>query len=248
MERADDLLPHYTIGHMKPSTRWFGALVAVFVLSVVLLLALPVDWAMRELATIPAVGSLVAALFQIFREQAALERQLLLQRDQQMFSVGAMSHMANVAFDKHVAFAEKYIAEVHSTVSTFFREGPTQKALEHAIKFADLRQEYAAWLPISTAIGLKPFEDAVRQIGALKGLVNDLRGSGDPERPKALSEMYTVFRNMLQLTGSLPIDEQPEMAIDVVVQRIREIIGIEQLTTLRRNLIEQAIAQAKRGA
>ena len=40
--------------------------------------------------------------------------------------------MAHTAFDKHVLFSEKYIAEVHKALVTLFRPGPTEEALRHA--------------------------------------------------------------------------------------------------------------------
>ncbi|MBI4795496.1 MAG: hypothetical protein HY790_06595 [Deltaproteobacteria bacterium] len=72
-----------------------------------------VDSLLREISKIPSVGALFVALFQLFRDEAAFEKQRALQADQQYFQIGATSHMANVAFDKHAAFSEEYIAQVN---------------------------------------------------------------------------------------------------------------------------------------
>ena len=72
---------------------------------------LPVG-AQRDLVAAPAIGSLFLALFQIFRDMAAHEKAVGLLELQNNFALGAMSHLANVAFDKHVSFCEKYAEEM----------------------------------------------------------------------------------------------------------------------------------------
>ena len=44
------------------------------------------------------------------------------------FTVGAASHMANVAFDKHVQFCEAYSGEMFSALTTLFARGPHAEA------------------------------------------------------------------------------------------------------------------------
>ncbi|MPX92090.1 hypothetical protein [Salinivibrio sp. VYel1] len=85
--------------------------------------------------------------------------------------------MANSVFDKHVEFCEKYLAEVHQTVVTLTREGPTKEALYHAGKLYTLRIEYTAWITPEIDEKLMPFEKAVRNIGAKSGLVGALSGA-----------------------------------------------------------------------
>ncbi len=43
------------------------------------------------------------------------EMQSKLQHEQQVFNLGAMSHMAGTVFDKHVQFSELYIEKVMET-------------------------------------------------------------------------------------------------------------------------------------
>lgn len=80
--------------------------------------------------------------------------------------------MANVTFDKHIEFCEMYMEEVHKTVSTLFRDGPTEVALSHAGRFNDLRQDYAAWITNDINEQLFPFEQALRELGSAKGFIN----------------------------------------------------------------------------
>lgn len=123
----------------------FKWLAIIFVASLVLIFFAPVD-IVRQVAGIPAVGALVAALFSIFKDQVAHERAVLLLEAENAFSMGATSHMANVAFDKHVSFCEEYVEEMFKTLSTLFQEGPTEKAMEHAGALYQIRRRWALWL------------------------------------------------------------------------------------------------------
>jgi threonine/homoserine/homoserine lactone efflux protein len=92
-----------------PAWKVYAVTVTILVLSFV------TAWmATSELLTailsIPGVAAMVAMLYQFIRDQAAHERALDLQEKQHRFDLGVTSHMANVAFDKHMAFVEKYIS------------------------------------------------------------------------------------------------------------------------------------------
>jgi hypothetical protein len=213
----------------------------VFVLSAGTGLLLPVGSALREIASIPAIAALVGALFTIFRDEAAFEKQQFLQRQQETFSLGTTSHMANVAFDKHVEFCEKYMAEVHRAVATLFREGPTTRALEHVARFVEIQRQYTAWIPTDVASELEPFENAVNRIGALSYLVDALSGSDQPGRKNAIDEMFGIVSDVLPAGKKVSIDGHPEIAVEVVKERIRAILGIEELTKIRRRLVQRAL-------
>ena len=63
----------------------------------------------RAVTALPAAAAVIAAIFQLVRDQAAHDRAIVLQAAQNGFAVGATSHMASVAFDKHVGFSEEYV-------------------------------------------------------------------------------------------------------------------------------------------
>lgn len=227
---------------MTHRPRTYAVLLLVFVGSALVTAVVPADGLLQAISAVPALGALFAALFQVFRDQATHERQLLLQQQQQAFSLGAASHMASKAFDKHAEFCEKYMAEVHLTVGTLFREGPTQLALTHASNLVQLKSQYSAWLTRGILEGLEPFEAALRKIGASSYLVEALNGSGDPERPKAVKEMYGVFKEVMVLGESRsPTTNRADVTIEAVEHRLRAILGIEQLTAIRQRLIERAL-------
>jgi hypothetical protein len=219
--------------------RWiYGALIVVFMLSAGSYLVLPVDTALHSIAAAPALLALFGALYQILRDHVAFERQRLLLQQQETLGLGVTSHMAQVAFDKHVEFCEKYLTELHETVDTLFREGPSREALKHVGRFALLRREYAAWLPREVADGLEPFEDAVNKIGALAVLE---RSQQTDERKVAVERMFEIFEQMLNLDRKIERGKEPNFAVEVVKEHIRGVLGINALTTLRRKLIDRAL-------
>ena len=149
--------------------------------------------------------------------------------------------MANKAFDKHAEFCEKYMNEVHLTFGTLFKEGPTQKVLEHVLKLVNLKNQYSAWLTKETLDSLAPFETALQNIGASSYLVEALRNTSNPERLKAISEMNKVFNEVMSIgEANPPTEDSTDVTIEAVEQKLRAVLGIEQLTSIRQRLIEQA--------
>ncbi|MGN5163607.1 hypothetical protein [Aeromonas dhakensis] len=220
-------------------TFWFGIAFVVGVSLGITFLA-PTNDIYRGIALLPGIAGLFAALFQLVRDHAAHQRNLEIQQEQQIFNLGATSHMANSVFDKHVEFCEKYLAEVHKTVVTLTREGPTREALKHAGNLYLLRVEYTAWITPEMDEKLMPFEKAVRDIGAKSGLVGALSGaeSRDDTRAKALEEMFDVFRNLLGI-GEVNIKDENATVI-AVKNRVREILQVSQLVLIREYLINRA--------
>ncbi|MEO2279176.1 hypothetical protein [Pseudoalteromonas pernae] len=218
---------------------WFGVAIVVGVSLGVTFFA-PIGDIYKGIASLPGVAGLVAALFQLVRDQAAHQRNLEILQEQQLFNLGATSHMANSVFDKHVEFCEKYLAEVHQTVVTLTREGPTREALEHAGKLYTLRIEYTAWITPEIDQKLMPFEQAVRNIGAKSGLVDALSGAEgrDDTRTKALEEMYDVFSNLMGI-GEVKVKDEDATVVEVK-NRVREILQVNQLVLIREYLINRA--------
>ncbi len=152
------------------------SLAIVFLLSFLGAWLLPMNDIFKGIFATPALIAMIGTLFQLARDHAAHENKIDLQRKQQIFNLGATSHMANVTFDKHVEFCEKYMAEVDDTVVTLYREGTTKEALEHAGKLYKLRRDYSAWLTEEIGNQLAPFENALRKIGAGQGFIESTSG------------------------------------------------------------------------
>ncbi|MEO6145710.1 MAG: hypothetical protein ABIT70_01410 [Sulfuriferula sp.] len=226
------------------------ALSVVFGALMISILLIPAAEWVKGMMAVPGVGSLLGALLQISRDSAEFERQKYLQMDQQIFSLGASSHMSTVAFDKHVAFCESYMAEVHETVGTLFREGPTEEAMACAQRLFALKREYAAWIPKSISLKLDPFEDALHKIGVKTHLVAALGSDQHEARSKAIDESYALFVNVLSLEKMKATDpnHKKEIAIENVKEEVRGILGINELFEIRNFIIQRSAQFARKGA
>lgn len=230
------------VPRMKQNQLTYFSIAAVFASSLALFLWSPAGEMIQTLASIPVVGSLVAALFRILRDQAVYDRQILLLDAQNRFSLGATSHMASVAFDKHVQFCEEYVAEVQKTLGTLFRAGPSENVLKHTGSLYSLQQKYALWLTPKIEDELELFESALRRIGANAHYIRMTPKAED--HSQRIAEMYKTFADVMgsKLMGAEWHGEKltEELAISMVIRRLRGILGIEELTAIRAALVDQA--------
>lgn len=222
-------------------------LAIVFALSVLGAWLLPIDAIFKGIFATPAFLTMIGALFQLARDHAAHESKLDLQRKQQIFNLGATSHMANVTFDKHVAFCEKYMAEVDKSVSTLYREGTTKEALKHANALYGVRREFSAWITEDIGLKLAPFENALRQIGAWQGFIENTNGheAYTDQRIKQINFVNNTLGRVLnltdpELTGNESGGVDEHVSEEAVKKKIREILDIESLVKLRKGLITEA--------
>lgn len=223
---------------------------AVFVLSLTLFLWLPSGEFIQQLAAVPLVGSLLGALFQLIRDQTAHDREMAVLEAQNRFSLGASSHMANVAFDKHVQFSEEYVAEVHKALRTLFREGPTPQVLEHTRALYLLQQKYAVWLTSKIEADLELFESALRRLGADAQYLKSVAGTKDT--PQRTAAMYKTFVNVIgsKFMGASKWDGEElseDLAVSMVIQRLRAILGTEELTEMRGAIVSKALSELRKG-
>jgi len=147
--------------------------------------------------------------------------------------------------NKHVEFCEEYMQEVHSTVLTLYRKGPTDLALNHAGELHKLRQKYAAWLTDEINEKLFPFEQALRSLGADQQFIATT--TGHPQynegRTEKIHKMYDDFKRLLTIDDEK--EEDPEIAVESVKKKVREILDIEDLVQLRKALISEARSSLK---
>jgi hypothetical protein len=218
---------------MKPKTIYI-ALTTVFVGALVVT-QLPVDNFVRTLAAVPAIGALLGALLQIARDRISYERSLLLLERQNSFSVGATSHMANVAFDKYVEFSEAYVSEVFETIATLFRRGSCKDAFEHANELLKIRRKWIVWLTPEVEATLEHFEDAIHKIGNCANLVEQVPGA-----QPAITQMYSL---VAEVFGEKEWEGKPitgDIAFKKIIESIRKVLGIDELTLLRSELVKRA--------
>lgn len=200
----------------------------------------PIAEIYKGLAALPAVGALVAALFQLIRDDAVHHRNKEIQEERHLFNLGATSHMANTVFDKHVEFSEKYLKEVHELVTTLTREGPTQSVLKHTDNLYSLRINYTAWITQEIEHELEPFEQAIRRIGANAYLARAYSGEDKSEgaRQRAVATMYDIFNQVMYIGESEAKDE--DATIEAIKEKIRKILRVNELVGIREYLIQKA--------
>jgi hypothetical protein len=96
------------------------------------------------------------------RELAELghQRSVLLAEMQNAFSMGTTSHMAAVAFDKHIGFCEEYVDAVSSVLRV---SGQGAKALD-VTNLIRIRQKWALWLTDDIDNKLDEFENLIQKV------------------------------------------------------------------------------------
>lgn len=223
---------------MKLTWPAYIILAIVAVASFRLASSLPTEHILKEIANLPGLGALIGVLYTLIRDHSEYEKKLVLQRDQQGFVLGVTSHMASVAFDKHVEFCEQYITCMQKGLSDMFMSGPTADALRIASDLSDIRLRYRAWLPAELQEKVLPFEDGLRKIGGGSIILKDLP-VGD-ERSRIVKEIYDKLDEILNLqargntTGG-------RIAAGKIMDHLQDVLGIKQLFRIRIALVDEAM-------
>ena len=210
----------------------------VFIASVAATLLLPVEGVIRYAALAPGVAALFGALFQLLRDHASHERQLELREREQLFSLSVTSHMAQIAFDKHAAFCEEYVARVNKGVIELYRDGPSEKATTIVFELSNIRQKHAPWIPPDVLERLKPFEGAIWDVGISSKFLGE---AGEvPDRAARVVKMHKTFSQVLGIPLSAA-EERPEVRVDHILAHLQDVLGIKELSKLRAAVVRNAM-------
>mgnify|MGYP005841964433 CR=1 FL=1 len=225
----------------------YGALSFLVVIGIVLFFFAAHSEILQIITAIPLVGALVAILVQILRDEAAYHKTLMVEQQKHQNAIATSSHMATVAFDRHVEFCEAYVTGVYGALSTLMRGGPTEGVLEDAGNLVDIREKHALWVTPSIEEALMPFEQALRTIGANAYLVEAIRTDirQADQRQKALDEMYNTFAQVMGFSNWAGKELTEELAMRTLVGKVRAVLGVQALTDLRRTAIEKAHSSIK---
>lgn len=207
----------------------------------ILAFSFPVSNFMKGIYGTPGLLGLIGILYQIVRDQSKHEKMEYLQKQQQIFNIGSASHMANVAFDKHVEFCEEYLVKVHEAMRALWIHGATEGAVGFGNELYAIRLKYSAWLTGEIGRLLLPFEQGLIELGANKGFISQAKNVEEfhEKRSEMLQKVSEDFKRILGISVNQELDA--EIAIDSVIKKIREILGIEELVRLRKKLISEAI-------
>lgn len=201
---------------------------------------------LQSFASIPLTGAMTAALFLIFREQIAHDRAVAIMNSQHGFTMGASSHMANVAFDKHAEFCEKYLAEIYRTVSTLFKDGPAEIVGNHASSLFRLRMEYVVWLNTEIDQKLLELEEPLAKISELSHEIRTSEDNAEIEtKRKERLILYKDFlgKELLADSSKEKLSIEDEKSVTAIIQKVRAILDVEALTKIRAELIKKAQQQ-----
>lgn len=220
------------------------AAAAITAISFTVSLALPTDEIYRTIVATPGVASLLGVLYQVFRDQAQFEKQLIKQQQQQVFDLSISSHMAEVAFEKHVTFCEQYLRKMNEIILDLCWNGPTELTLQKTEELRTIRQYHTAWLLPDTTAKLLEVENLLAQIGiALQELEGDVMD--DNAKAQLRQEMY---RCQEQLVGSTCEPGQYDEGVQAhgAMAHLQEVLGIAKLTRLRQGFLNRAIDELDR--
>lgn len=229
---------------MTRRAKTYLASAVVFGASFVLAWVLPIPEVVRVLAIMPGFGALANVVFILWREELAHERAVELQERQQDFALATASHMASVAYDKHVKFCEEYIETTNRGFVELMKSGPSLDAVQLGNGLATIRLRHTAWLTSDIESKLEAFEAALRKMGAAEHRLETL--DVGEERTKLVDENLQRF---LIFAGEKKPENEGEAAVarEKVIDHLREVLGIKQLTELRQNATRVAITRLAGG-
>jgi hypothetical protein len=225
---------------MRLNWKAYAVLLGVFALSIGTFLLLPDGHDLLGGAiAAPGVTALLAALFQLMRDEADYEKRVEAQRREFQFTLGAASHRPMPRLIS-MPFCERYMKELHDAVRTLYREGDTPAALDHASKLYTVRQDYATWLTDRINADLDEFESALRKLGADAHFIRSTTGHEGYSEQRALriDRNFELFSRILDLKNGDDIQEKS--MVKALKTKVRAIVGVEELTRLREHLIKQA--------
>lgn len=211
-------------------------LIIILISSFLFAYFLPVDEIFKGIAAIPGIGALCFSLYKSWKDEQ-------LQNKQQDFILGTASHMAEVAYNKHVFFCEEYVDRLQKGLQEIYRDGASKNSMIIGRELVNIRQKHSAWLTKKIESELRPIETALIEMGAKENLL-DYQGVGE-ERSKTVERVYRLLGLVLGHEKS-ENDEESKMAIDEVIEIIREILGINTLTELRLEATKLALSRLKK--
>lgn len=217
----------------------------IFAASTLTAYLIPANEWLRFLYATPSVGVLFVVLWQLLRDFTAHERAKDLQNRSSHFVLGTSSHMANVAFDRHVEFAELYAEEAMKSLECLKLKGIHTDVLNHADQLGQIHQKYALWVTNDMASQLNPFEQALRKIGGGAGFLKATQDEPGYEasRAEAFKILFSLWEDVSverAWEGDTPISEK---AILTLMQNLRRVLGIEELAKIRSVLVTEATRQ-----
>lgn len=216
----------------------FLAVFAVFIFG--LMLCLLANTAVQVVGAATSIGAICAGIFHLIRDEFQRHHERQLSDQGQVLSIGAMSHMAKITFDKHVEFCEAYVQTFAGVLHALLTDGPTRKCIQHASDLTDIRERYALWLTHDIKVPLIALENALREIGRHERMLEVLPVS--EERSQRVDSMYNLFYQILPLKNDSEENfEERAIAASKIMDHLRDILKVTDFTKLRDVLIKKSL-------
>jgi hypothetical protein len=170
-------------------------------------------WTVLQNVLVSAVGAGLALLVKYLSERSSQRHSKEQAEMQNAFSMGATSHMATVAFNKYTDFCEEYVGEISRALYALIQDGPAYRPID-AVDFSSIRRKWALWLTRDIEVELDRFEDGLLRIGA-----------------------------DAQFFGADGSPEWNEQGAKPIIAYLRDTLGVEELTALRKDLVARSSKQ-----
>ena len=174
--------------------------------------------------------------------KAELRRQE--QKIEGSFAVGVMSHMANVAFDKHIEFCEAYLKEADQALADMLMNASAKTTMDSVVKLAEIRRKYALWESKEMSEFLTKFQKALSEIWATDRKLEHSQRSmlTFPQRQELVTEFFGQLQVLVGITPE--VDVSPEgVTRERVLQFLRSHLGANDLNRLRLHHLSRAAGE-----
>lgn len=209
----------------------------VIVVSLAIVYSAPINEIIRTISILPAVGGMLAILFQLVRDDAAHQRKKELLQNEQMYNFSASSHIANTVFDKQVLFCEEYIRLVLESFKSLQGKKNWSEAHSFARDLTMLRLKNMCWLTAEIDRNLHAFEQKLRTVGAGSDYLSISKVNGGDEKhrdavAREMLEIKSAFMDVLRVSGN-----QKEASLLTLSKNLRKIMGVEELAHHKNRII-----------
>lgn len=222
---------------MKADIKFYTFTGIVFVAAILANLLLTIPESIRTFINLPGILAFLAIINEAWRDKRAYDRQLDILSRTQDNTLAITSHMAIVVFDRQVNFCEVYFEKAYEILLELFASGPTKTALSYATELSRIRMRYSPWISPQIEKGLLPFENAIREIGINAQIIE--MNLPKPQSEIFIKKMYDTFSNVIGISEPQE-GNSPEEATLSIIKHLRKVLGIENLTNLRDQVIQSA--------
>jgi len=217
-------------------------LICLAALIVGIFLAFVSQMAVQAIGVVMSSSAIFGGMFTLIRDEMQRYHKQLMQEQNQAFSLGAMSHMANITFDKHVEFCEEYVKEFKEVMHDLSKSGVSKECYEYAGRLYKIRESHILWISDQVNNRLVYLERCLRKIGV--GAEQLERDTRLEERIKMVDIIHEIYCEICEIEGNNEKSEQDkesQIAESKILNNLRKLLEVEDMTEIRKSLISRAV-------